>query len=116
MIAGWRIAAAWCTTAIAARKADSTGRLNASKMDAYHGQQETTFGSVHTSAIAVAWSTASGHAARATAVLDAYRGRDQQRGGCNQSRSVVTCWNQMVPEGGRYGTSHVQVRGEAAVR
>ena len=80
------------------------------------GQQEAAFGSVHTATIAVARSAAGGHARRAAAVLDVNHDGDQQRGGCAKGWGIATCRNEMVPEGGRYATSDVQARGEAAVR
>jgi hypothetical protein len=80
------------------------------------GHSEAAVGSMRTTGIAVTRSATGDHAERATAVLDVDRDRDEQRGGCDQGRGVATCRNEMVPGGGRYATSDVEARGEAAVR
>jgi putative transposase len=80
------------------------------------GHSEAAVGSMRKAAVAVTRPATGGYAERAAAVLDVDRDRDEQRGGCDQGWGVATCGDQMVPGGGRYATSDVQARGEAAVR
>jgi hypothetical protein len=79
------------------------------------GHEEAAIGSMWTAAIAVSRAAAGGHTKRAATVLDVHRWRDEQRDSCAQGWIVATCGDQMVPGGGRYATSDVQARGEAAV-
>lgn len=57
MTADQSTVAAWFTTATADRKADSTGRRNAVRMEACDGYQEAALGAVHPVAISVSGTT-----------------------------------------------------------
>lgn len=91
--------------------ADSTGRRNVSQMEAWDGHQEAAFESMHPAAITVSRTAAGRQSGRAWTVLAVCSGRDEQRGGRGEGRSVTTGWQPLVPGSGWYATGRVQVVG-----
>ncbi|MFK4719283.1 putative transposase [Bradyrhizobium niftali] len=69
-----------------------------------------------TSAVAVTGTTAGSGAICTPAILVGDRAGDDQRGCCIGGWYVAACRNQIVPTGGRHGTSDVQIFDQAAVR
>ena len=80
------------------------------------GHSKATITPFWTSAVVVTGTTASSGAICTPAVLVGDRTGDNQRGCCIGGWYVAACRNQIVPTGGRHGTSNVQNFDQAAVR